>query len=368
MARFRGEDPNTILALVCQVEQDSPVVAGCEGSHMTERLAYFHDISWLRIDRGSQNVSGLQGWKSALRALLKGRIRTTASQLYRRRKAIARTSSKATWVRVKNNVLVLYPDLGIVCKIRRPNSFREAESLQREYVTLSKVSEFHGLNAPEPVAYRNDPAPALWIQYIDGREVKQNEKLSIACKIAESLLSWYEYCGVQKISAGAYPQLVNALNHGVASLQEEGWTEPEAILIHSALSRAVDAELPLLQSRIHGDASTGNAMITSNGNLIITDWESSRNDVLAHDIFRLVTTAPEVSQIYSHWREKYLGAFADPTHELNLITVLEGLPLKLMRAYFSEFTHHTEEQCAARIHRLRCSVLAACERLLKDHC
>lgn len=362
MTGFRGEDPKYILKLIREVENTSKVIpSGEKLEHPKLKPVSFFNETWLRIGKVNHVRLSLQALKSVLRALLKGRIRTAASKIFSARKIIAATDVAATWVRVKNNILVLYPDKGWVCKIRRPNSIRDAKSLNNEYLVLNKVAEFKGLQAPEPISYQTEPVPALWLRYINGQSVNAKMTSSVALKIAEALLSWYDHCGVQKITASAYPPLVEVLEGGENWLQEKGWTEPEAMLIYSVLKSASEQQLLFLQSQIHGDASVGNAMIDINGKLVITDWENSRVDVVAHDITKLVLTAPKVRHLYSQWQEKHLDAkLTNLTLELAVINILRGLNLKKMQQYFTEVTFYNDEQTLLHINSIRHSVLSTC--------
>ena len=145
------------------------------------------------------------------------------------------------------------------------------------------------------------------------------------------------------------------------ALIEKGWNAEEASVLLSALENAGELNMPLLQSQIHGDASTGNAMIGQNGKLIITDWENSRTDLIAIDMVRLFQNAPEISQLYLGWRSGYEKSTAlDVQREFMLVRMLRGLNLNGMWHYYTAVTSLTKSKAENLIAVHRRSIIDAC--------
>jgi len=366
MLNFRGEDPNQILKLVREVERNSTIlhehVLPLNGR--PRRAAYFHNSTWLKVRKKNEKCFNLPALRSSFRFLVKGRFRTAVQQLYAGHKKICDTEIVATYVRVKNNVLSLYPELGLACKIRRPNSFRDAESLCNEYVVLKKAQDFMGLNAPEPIAFQKEPAPALWLKYVDERKVNRNERAVIAFRIAESLFGWYAHNGIETIRANMYAPLVQILDRGISGLKEQGWREPDAAVIHTTLTSVADSKIPLVVSQIHGDASIGNSMVSRDDVLIITDWENSRWDLVAYDIRKLKNTNSKIEHRYSEWLATKVDlANLNTKNELELTVVLSNIDLNKKRHYLSGVSGYSEQNTEARLKAIRRQVLDACAML-----
>ena len=366
MLNFRGENPADILELVRDVECSSPILQ----DHVVplksrpQRAAYCHNGVWLKVCSKSKKFINLQTLRSSFKFLVKGRFRAAASLLLASHKPISDTDIVATWVRVKNNVLVLYPNLGLACKIRKPNSIRDAESLYNEYLVLKSVEGFTGLNAPEPIVYQEEPAPALYMRYVEGRSVKKGEKSFIAFRIAESLLDWYEHSGIQIIRANMYEPLIDIVRSGVSGLKGKGWSSTDASVIHTTLSTVADSEMPLVVAQIHGDASTGNAMITGDDGLVVTDWENSRRDLVVYDLSKLIHLNPKIESRYSEWLFTNMDiAETNPANELAFAIVLSSIELNMYRHYFSHVACHSKQDTEARLEAIRRQVLDACAML-----
>jgi len=336
MLNFRGEDPKEILKLVRKVERNTAVISKhlLQWKSNTNRVVYLHNKTWLKVCKKRNKYLNLQSLLSIFRFLIKGHFRRAVSEFLAYDKVIAETDIAATLVRIKNNVLVLYPDIGLASKIQRPNSARDAEFLKNEYSILKDIVDLKGINAPEPIAYENDISPVLWMKYIDGRNLHENEKAKVSFQIAASLFIWYEYRGIKTIRPNEYKLLVQIFDRGVSGLMEQGWTEPNASVIHKLLTTVADLGIKLVVSQIHGDVSTGNVMVSQDNELIITDWENSRRDLITYDIHKLVAINPKIEHRYFEWLTTKLDVTnVNLKYELALTLVLSNVDLNKRRRY-----------------------------------
>lgn len=354
---LRGENCNVVLSLVREAEEKN---SGIFGQRSRKPRPIFYAGGWLEASEEKKRYFEVAKRCAAL--AVTGKFRGILSQFRRvASRPVAESDIYAKKVRVKNNVLALYPDDGLVCKIQRPKTIREVDALYTEYTTLQKIAAFEGLDAPEPLAYHSEPVPTLWLKYIDHKPVTKQEKHSIALNIAEMLMRWYDHCGVKIITSKTYSPLLDILQGGVAALRQKGWNAEEASVLLSALENAAELNMPLLQSQIHGDASTGNAMIGQNGKLIITDWETSRTDLIAIDMVKLFQDAPEISQLYLGWRSGYEKSTAvDVQRELLLVRMLRGLNLNDKWHYYTAVTSYTKSEAENRIAVDKRSIIDAC--------
>lgn len=367
MEKLRGENPNQILKLVSEVEHKSTILNDLEVSFQknASRIAYFHDSSWIKIRNKNDKIYYTNILRSSFKSLIRGRFYTLILNLLASYKKISKTDVFATWIYVKNNVIVLYPDFGLACKIRRPKSIRDAESLYNEYTVLKLLKGYPGLLAPEPIAFQKEPTPALWIKYIDElKAINKIQRTEIASQIAETLFGWYEHNGIEIIHANTYEPLLQILTGGITGLKEQGWNTTDATTMLSSLRKVAELNIPLIISQIHGDASTGNAMISNDYKLYITDWESSRRDLVAYDIRKLIRTNSNIEQRYSDWiRSKIDITSINIKKELALSFILSNNDLNKKRYYYSKVTRYNEKNAEARLKVTRQQILEACSIL-----
>lgn len=360
---LRGENVDKILSLVREVEVKS-VVAGMANSLQDRGHHPFYLRNFgLHIDHQSKRLSQVvrEAVVDATHLLLKGRFRGAASTLWTL-KCRGATDVSATQVRVKNNVLAIYPDIGLVAKFARPVSIRDANAVHNEYLTLSEIAAFDGLQAPEPIAFQSEPTPTIWMEYVDHRKVGKEDTNSVARAIAETLLAWYDHHGVTTIAPSSYQPLTRHLGTGITSIVLKGWNEAEATKIYAVLGAIAESQAPLFLSRIHGDASTGNAMITPSGSLIINDWETSRLDIVGLDMLKLIRANPEVQDLYSRWRLSLAGTIAaDTTEELALMRILNGLNLEYSWRYFTQVTALRHRQAQRHIVAQKRAIIEVCD-------
>lgn len=359
--KLRGENCNVILSLVREAEKKN---SGVFGQRSRKLRPVFYAGGWLEVSDEQKRYFKVA--KRCLALAVAGKFRGIVSQVRRGTShPVAQSDIYAKKVRVKNNVLALYPHDGLVCKLQRPTTIREVDALHTEYTTLKRISAFEGLDAPEPIAYQSEPVPTLWLRYIDHKAVSKKEKHSIALNIAEMLMRWYDHCGVKIITSKTYSPLLDILRGGgVAAFKQKGWNAEEASVLLSALENAAELNMPLLQSQIHGDASTGNAIIGQNRKLIITDWETSRTDLTAIDMVKLFKDAPQLSELYLEWRSGFVKSTAiDVQREFLLVRVLRGLNLNYTWHYFTSVNPCTKSEAKNAIAVNRRSVIEACNHL-----
>lgn len=300
-----------------------------------------------------------------------GRVRKAALTLARGRetpelKPLAVTDVRASRLTVKNNVVAYYPQDGLVVKFRKPMSAREADSLRNEFTVLREVAEFGGLQAPEPVAYQDDPVPALWMKYIDYRKQDKRERAAIAQSVAQALLGWYDHYGVTQSTSDFYTPLQDALARGESSLLDEGWTELEATRIVSALRKLADFRIPLIFSKIHGDTGHTNCRVMKGGSVLLGDWENSRVDLVARDMVTLSDRAPAIRDMYFEWRMSHaVGLPEDVDREFALVRILRHLPLTRLRSYFTQVHFVSHEQADNKILSKKRAVLGACDSVFR---
>lgn len=361
MVTLRGENPEEILRLVREVETASVDVGVGQNSPDRGYASVHLEGDWLHIDRQPKRFS--RAVMRTMRALLAGKFREAASAVrFGRVKPTGRTNVSASRIRVKNNVLAIYPDIGFVAKFEKPTSIREPNSLHNEFVVLSDIAAFDGLQAPVPIAFQSQPVPTLWMKHVDHRKVAKECAATFAHAIAANLLEWYEHSGVTQITPDSYKPLTNHLADGIPSIVQKGWSKEEAKKIYSLLEIIAESRTPLFLSRIHGDASTGNAMITPSGNLVINDWENSRLDIVGFDMLKLSSTNPEVLNLYSQWRSNLAGTIAaDTAKELALVRILNGVDVDYHWRYLTKVRKWNYSQAQSLIVAGKRSIMELCD-------
>lgn len=161
-----------------------------------------------------------------------------------------------------------------------------------------------------------------------------------------------------------YEPLIDIVRSGVSGLKGKGWSSTDASVIHTTLSTVADSEMPLVVAQIHGDASTGNAMITGTDGLVVTDWENSRRDLVVYDLSKLIHLNPKIESRYSEWLFANMDiAEANPANELAFAIVLSGIELNRKRHYFSHVACYSKQDTEARLEAIRRQVLDACAML-----
>lgn len=361
MVNFRGEKPEQILSIVYNVEAISPHLPKHERLN-SKREAYIHNKTWLKISDYENKLFKITTWRRFFGSIYRSKFRQALTDVLSNRQKIADTSIFATHVRVKNNIIALYPDLGMACKIKKPHSFRNKNSLENEYSILRDLERFRPNLAPRPIAYENEPVPNLWMKYVKGRRVKTSEKEVISEKIAEILFDWYEYCNVDKVSIHEYEPLIKLLESGVDHIKSFGWGCTEAETLYKTLQVVAETNIKLLISQIHGDISTGNVMISTNGNIIITDWENSRRDLISIDVYKLVVNNLNLKDMYI---EKFTTKMNISSIELEiglyLSQILLYIDINKRRYYYNKIVCYDLENTEIMLIKDRKKVFEACQ-------
>lgn len=365
MEVLRGQGFAEILSLVRAIEAESGIEAIAKRARNRSHCRYYLRQFGIHIDHESARFSRvvLEAVIDAVRLLLMGKIRQAGVVLWlgtSKWKGV--TDVSAAQVRVKNNVLASYPDIGLVAKFGKPLSVRDPNSVHNEYLTLSKIAAFNKLQAPEPIAFQRDPIPTLWMKYVNHSRVTKEDTLSATSAAAKSLLAWFEHHGVVQIPPSSYNPLELHLAAGTNSLVLKGWNEEEAMRIYSALETIAESRTPLFLSQIHGDASTGNIMITQSGSLIINDWEMSRLDIVGYDMVKLIRANPEVQDLYSQWRLDLAGIGASGMkEELALVRIMASLDLEFLWKYWTEDRFLSAKQAQKKLVARKLSVMEVCD-------
>ena len=361
MEALRGENLDELLRLVGEVEAKSFATGLAPPAKANRYHPVYLKGPWLCI--GPDPARLRQTVASISLHVLRGRFRQATSEIRSIiNKPVAMARVSASRIRVKNNVLVIYSENGLVAKFRKPASIREPDSLHNEYMTLCEIAAFDRLNAPEPIAFESEPIPTIWMKYVSHTRVSGEDTDSIARRIAEALLAWYEHSGVNQVPTSSYLPLLGHLSAGIEALVAKGWDEAEAEKIYSLIGIIADSQTPLFLSRIHGDASAGNAMVTPEGKLVINDWENSRVDIVGFDLVKLSQNDPQILNLYSRWRSNLAGtSAAGASIEFALVRVLAGINLNYHLRYWGEVRKWSPPRVRSLLAAKKRSIIELCD-------
>lgn len=212
-----------------------------------------------------------------------------------------KTRSKARALKVKNNILALYPDYGVIAKLARENGVREAGDIQNEYFVLRELWEKKRGVAPQPIAF-DEEANLLWIAFIQAVPLSDTKKEKYTVIFLKLLFECYEMFGASRVLLGEVePMCLADLAVGEV-LESEG-------ISHAHLERLLrdSGELNVIQSRIHGDALTENLLLQGGVDaverILISDWELSRWGPVEFDVNSLYMQHAQgkILEMYGAW-------------------------------------------------------------------
>ena len=353
----RGESAAEVLGLLDAIEQEVASITPVERL----RTAYMHAEGWVHIGAHLAWLADIQVWKAAIRIALQGSPVTAFKHLLGGC-VVGRTRVQASSINIKNNILALYPDLGLVCKVHRSQGVRDHQALFNEYQTLQMLSTIDGVNAPRPLEFNDRYAPALLMSFQAGCGPTRGHWEEAALAFAQQLFSVYEHVGVEVSCLRDDAVYARYLDGGMQYLQGQGWAADEAELICGVLARYADE--PVLSSRIHGDAGLGNTLQAADGQLQILDWELSRSGLIAHDMCKLIADCEVVRPVYVSWRASYLqSGEAGTLRELAVVDLLIRLDLHDARDYFVQRSAGDLAYVDMKLGLIRTRVRQLCEGL-----
>ena len=191
----------------------------------------------------------------------------------------------ATRIVVKNNILAMYPALGVVMKIF------ESDDARTRHLTGQDRTYFEHLNVPTVFASGAEPLPHVVEQLIEGHPLRTEELARDVGQYIEDLVSMHSVapaCATLGVSDREVADAVSRLGEAGIRLT------PAA---HSWLASGSRNHC-VRSGQVHGDLSPGNVLVSSVGWFLL-DWEHAGAGPVAYDVRHLARASPAVERAYS---------------------------------------------------------------------
>ena len=168
--KLRGANPDTLINAIKECEvccTEMSIGRDIDKTLIHSKNFYLHSDGWIH---GHTNT-----------------LSKAYSQIHPRRHYLGSAETKATCLRIKTNILIIFRTKQLVAKVSRSNSLRDPLALQNEYDVLARAKECSYLKAPEALALNHATSTILWLKYINHVTQTKAMKQCIAETVSSNL-------------------------------------------------------------------------------------------------------------------------------------------------------------------------------------